>query len=484
MGTKEDLIQIVGSDNVVTDKCILETFRSDLSFHEGETPEYIVKPKSFDEVQRIVWLANEKGFPLVPCSSGGERFKGTTIPETKGAVVVDFSSMKKIVRVDRRNKVAMVEPGVTFAELQAAVEKEGLRLEMPLLPKPEKSVVASLLEREPTTCPKYNWDAIDPLCCLELVLGTGDKFVTGNAAGPGTLEQQWAAKQAQKVSMGPAQTDIGRIIQGSQGTLGLATWATIKLEVKPSIQKCYLVPANDLEDLIMFTYKMLWRKLPDHCLILNNINLSAITGVDHSGLPPWVLVYTISGLEYFPEDRISYMEEEIYEMASGFNVQPVQKLGGVSGDKLIGLLNKPGKAPYWKQSLKGGVKELFFLTTLDKSSEFVTIMHQKAVSHNFPKENTGIYIQPIRHGTGCHMSFNLMADFNNAEEKDKVKILYDDAGKAFLEMGGFFSRPHGTLVDAIYSKCPDTVLALKKVKNIFDPKGVMNPGKLCFGEEV
>ena len=69
------------------------------------------------------------------------------------------------MRVDRARRVAMVEPGVTFGELIPAVEKEGLRLNMPLLPRKSKSVVGSMLEREPVIMPKYQWDISDPLAC-------------------------------------------------------------------------------------------------------------------------------------------------------------------------------------------------------------------------------------------------------------------------------------------------------------------------------
>ena len=99
--------------------------------------------------------------------------------------------MDKIVRSDRRNKVALIEPGITFQELIDEADKMGLKVLMPLLPRAGKSVIGSYLEREPIQIPKYHWDMTDPLLCTELVFGTGDLFRTGSAAGPGSLEQQW-----------------------------------------------------------------------------------------------------------------------------------------------------------------------------------------------------------------------------------------------------------------------------------------------------
>ncbi|MBU0996254.1 MAG: FAD-binding oxidoreductase [Proteobacteria bacterium] len=481
MGKMEDLANIVGKEHIKTDKEILESFKTSLNFISGEVPECVVEPQNLEDVQNLVRLANEKGFGLIPCSSKGNHIKGDTVPSVSGAVIVDLSTMNKIIRIDKRNKVAMVEPGVTFEELQAEVEEQGLRIEMPMLPRNGKSVLASLLDREPTTCPKYNWDAIDPLCCLELIFGTGDMFRTGNAVGPGTLEEQWAAGQAQKVSMGPAQTELSRVIQGSQGTMGIATWATIKLEQKPKIRQGYIVGGETMDALIPFVYKMLWRKLPDVCLILNRVDLAAIYGCDQKDLPAWSVVYSISGLEYLPEERLSYIRKDIEELAEKFQVKPVQHLNGISADKLVDIITKPCGETYWKHKPKGGCLDLFFLTSLEKTPEFITILENEVEEQGLPKENLGVYIQPIRHGTGCHLEFNLMY---GPKQKTKAKALFGSASQKCLDMGGFFSRPHGSWADMVYKKCPDTVRVLKKVKHIFDPKGIMNPGKLCFGKEV
>ncbi len=483
MDTIEALARIVGEEAIRRDPEELKVFQSDESFVTGELPECIVQARTAEEVRKIVCTANENGFALVPCSSLGRHGRGDTVPQVAGAVIVDMSGMRSIIRIDRRNKVAMIEPGVTFAELHAEVEKAGMRLEMPLLPRGSKSVVSSLLDREPTTGPKYNWDAIDPLCCLEMVLGTGDLFRTGNAAGPGTLEEQWAAGQAQKVSMGPAQTDIGRLIQGAQGSLGIATWATLKLELLPSLRKGFLVPGQDLEALIDFTYRILWRKLPDTCFILNRVNFAAVSGTDSKGLPPWVLVYSLSGLDHFPEERLDYMEKDIHEIAGEFRVKPVRKIDGVSADRLLETLGRPCAEPHWKLRGKGGCQDLFFLTTLDRSPEFVRAVEPEVEAQGMSSEEVGVYIQPIRHGTGCHLEFNWRYDPNSPEGTQRIRALMEGAGGACMNLGGFFSRPYSPLTKSIYEKCPDTVSALRKVKGIFDPRDVMNPGRLCFGKE-
>lgn len=147
MVRKEDLHAIVGKKNVSDDPQSLKAFAHDGSFVLSIMPEYVVKPKNGSEVQRLVKLANETFTPLVPVSSGSPHFRGDTVPSTGGAVIVDLSGMKKIMLVDRARRVAMVEPGVTFGELIPAAKKEGIRLNMPFLPRKSKSVIGSVLER-------------------------------------------------------------------------------------------------------------------------------------------------------------------------------------------------------------------------------------------------------------------------------------------------------------------------------------------------
>ena len=118
-------------------------------------PLMVVKPKNADDVQDIVKWANQTKTPLVPISSGLPHFRGDSVPSAEGAVIMDLSGMKRIIMMDRRNRVALIEPGVTFSQLQPELAKQGMRLSMPLLPRASKSVLGSLLEREPIMNPRY-----------------------------------------------------------------------------------------------------------------------------------------------------------------------------------------------------------------------------------------------------------------------------------------------------------------------------------------
>ena len=73
----------------------------------------MVKPRNVDEVQEIVLWANQTQTPLVPVSSGGPHFRGDTLPTAPESVIVDLSGMKRIPKIDRRNRLALIEPGTS-----------------------------------------------------------------------------------------------------------------------------------------------------------------------------------------------------------------------------------------------------------------------------------------------------------------------------------------------------------------------------------
>jgi len=481
------LMNIFGSERVETDKLALSEFARDQSFVAGKTPHCVVKPKDVDEILALVRLANEQKLSLIPCSSKPPRFRGDTVPSVTNAVMVDLSGMDRIVRIDARAKVAMIEPGVTFDQLQDAANAQGLRVVMPLLPRRTKSVLGAYLEREPNTIPKYHWDMSDPLCCIEIVFGAGEIFRTGSAAGPGTLEQQWASKQAQKSPMGPNQTDFLKLVHGSQGTMGIVSWSTVKLELKPTVQESYFVAAASLESLLDFTYAIVKPRYTDEVLILNKLDLASLYARSPSEinllaakLPEWILMYSIAGYQDLPEKRVRYLTLDIEDQATKRGIVPVQNLESVSAARLADMLAHASQEPYWKLRLKGACEDIFFITTLDRTPEFVAAVKEEAQRARLAASDIGVYIQPIQQGRNVHMEFNLMYPDDDAAAVKKIKAFHKAASRRCMDMGGFFNRPYGPWAEMVYKRCPDTVSALRKVKSIFDPNRVMNPGKLCY----
>jgi FAD/FMN-containing dehydrogenase len=405
-----------------------------------------------------------------------------------GAVIVDLSGMKKIIKVDRARRVAMVEPGVTFGELIPAAEKAGIRLNMPLLPKKSKTVVASLLEREPVLMPKYQWDISDPLADLEIVFGNGEEFRTGQAAGPGSIEEQWAIGGVQKAPYGPGVASWHRLIQGAQGTMGIVTWASMRCELIPSVEEPFLVGSSNLASLLEMAAWLIRLRMANECFVLNNIDLATVftkkwpKGYQalKDALPQWILFYNLAGYEVYPEERVQSNVEDITAITQRLGVETVKSLAGISAGEILKTVQQPSSEPYWKLRSKGACEDIFFLTINDKIEKLINIMFETAKQSDFPTSDIGIYLQPVVQGTGVHCEFNLFFDPSNARETEKVRNLSAAATRALLDGGAFFSRPYGANSGLIMNRDAASVEVLNKLKKIFDPNNIMNPGKICW----
>jgi FAD/FMN-containing dehydrogenase len=484
---KQQLIEIVGRNNVFDEPQILDEYARDQSFALSIKPALVVKPENAQAVQQIVQWANRMQTPLVPVSSGPPHFRGDTVPGAAGAVIVDLSGMNRILRMDRRNRITIVEPGVTYSQLQPELAREGLRLTSPLLPRANKSVVASLLEREPTLVPRYQWATLDPLRCLEVVWGDGERFTTGEVAKPGALETEWEMKMAQVAPEGPAQVDYYRLVSAAQGSMGIVTWASIKCEVLPELHKLFFVSAQRLADLIEFAYRLLRLRFGDELLLLNRANLAAILEPEAGKirtltktLPPWILLVGVAGRSILPRERVAFQEKDMTDIAQQHGLQFLPVIAGTPGDEVLNVLLNPSREPGWKIEAKGACQDFFFLTTLDRTPEFIATMHAVAESHEYPVSHMGIYIQPLHQGVSCHCEFNLPFDPTDAAESHRIQKLLVKASRELMHQGAYFSRPYGIWADMAFNRDAQTTLVLKKVKKIFDPKAVMNPGKLCF----
>jgi len=486
--TSNNLMEMIGKQKVINKHKILDRYSHDNSFTLPMQPRLVVEPRNADDVQKIVTWANQTKTPLVPVSSGEPHFRGDTVPSVPEAVIIDLRRMNKIIRIDRRNRMVLIEPGVTYAQLQPALAEQGLRLSTPLLPRQSKSVVASLLEREPTLVPKYNYTLPEPLRCLEIVWGNGEILRTGEAGGyyP-TLEQQWEMGLAQVFSGGPGQVDYYRLVSGAQGSIGIVTWASVKCEILPKVHRFFFIPADNLKGLIECAYRLLKVRLGDEFLVLNSANLAVILSRDADGiqalknkLPPWAIVMGIAGRDLFPEEKVDFQEKDTREIVQQLGLELLPAVSGIGGGQLMSTILNPSPVPYWKLTYKGACQDIFFMTTLDKIPEFVNTVFAAANGLRYPVSDIGIYLQPQHQGTACHCEFNLPYNSGNKIEIDRVRELLNTCSEALIKQGAYFSRPYGIWADMVYNRDAANKEMIRTIKGIFDPNNILNPGKLCF----
>jgi hypothetical protein len=483
----QELARAVGAENVSNDATSLKSFALDCSLVTGTCPDFIAYPRNKAEVREIVRIANQHQIALVPVSSGPPRFHGDTVP-IRGGIVVDFSRMRRVIKLDTVSRCATIEPGVTFGELVPALERHGMRLNAPLAPRANKSVLTSCLEREATLIPKYQYDSMDPLLTVEVIYGTGDEFRTGSASGPGPPESLKAAKVN---PWGPGAIDYYRFLSAAQGSMGLVTWGIIRTEVLPTLRKLYFIPLDDPQQLSAPLDALLRKRVVDECLALNSANLATLLADDRArdfaplkaALPPWTIIACVAGYQRRAAERVAIQEKYLTEICGKLGLQAQAGLPGAPGleEAVLRVMSEPwSKEPYWKLRRSDRCHEMFFLAPLSKTGYFIELMRDLVAKSRCPELDYGAYIQPLVQGRGAHCAFLLPCDSSNREESAAVRELFFSASEILMKKGAFFSRPYGPWAPMVYRNYADGAAMLKTLKNIFDPNGILNPGKLCF----
>jgi hypothetical protein len=479
---KQKLLEAVGAERFSDAPEALEAYSKDFSLVPKGVPEYVVKPEDAQEVQKVIEIANESHTPVVPVSSGAH-FQGATIPK-RGGIVLDLSNMNQILEVDELNKRVRVEAGVSWEPLTKALGEKGFRIIMPLLPHPQRSVVTDWLERAVPTNTVYDYG--EPLQGMEVVWPNGEIFRTGSASVAGYPDSP--SKGANPSGPG---IDFYRFLQGAEGTMGVVTWANLKIEYIPKLNKVLFAPVSDLNYAIEFLYRVLRLRINQECLLLNNTNLAAIVAQDNpekvqASLPPWTLIMVMSGIHRRPEEQLHYQEEALSKVIkSEFpKIAFSESLPGLdgAGEQFLPFLRQPwpDKTTYWKNRYKGACQSLFFITKPLMAPKFISKTLEVAAKHGYNQADIGVYLQPIEHNRACQLEFNFFYDPNSNSEVEKARKLYHDVAPILLEEGAFFTCPYGELAKLVYDKAADYTAILKRVKKIFDPNNIMNPGNLCF----
>ncbi len=467
----KELKDIVGSKNVLDDQEALELYSVDRSLASPKKPIAVAKPKSTAHVQELVKFANKTLTPLVP-SSSGIHFYGATLPE-QGGVIVDLSGMNKILEIDALNRKAKIEPGVTWQQLNEALKEHDQMALNPLFPHPKSSALTSSIEREPMLIPKYEYG--EPALTMEVVLPTGDIFHTGSAADKHT-------KGAYPEGPG---IDFWRTFLGAQGTMGIVCWLNVKTEYRPKHQKCFFIGFDDLGDAADPIYKLQRRHVGNECFVLSKFLLAQLIAADArdfdalmNALPNYILVLVIAGAPRRPLERIAYEQEALMEIAADFRLQPGKTVGGVAGleSMIIDKLRNLPAGDYWKTPSQ----DVFFITTMDKAAGYEDIAMGYAAGYGLSLNDVGVYMQPLERGRACHLQFSFPCDPSCDAEKENIGALTTELAKQLIDEGAFFSRPYGPWADMVYRRSASYTAMLKELKKIYDPNGILNPGKLCF----
>ncbi len=476
---KLKLEDIAGKGNVFDDRDILMKYSRDKSLEEAGSPTFVVFPKDTQGLCTILEFANEKTLPVIPVSSGTHNW-GAALPRM-GGIVVDLSRWNNIQKIDKRNRAVRIEPGVTYGQLQDALKDEGLRALTPLLPRKDQSVLTAHIEAHPMTIPEFNYS--EPVYTAEIVMPEGKIFRTGTAS----LGSPADAGSDLIGPWGPG-FDWNRLYTRAQGTLGIVTWVNIMAEPLPVKEKYFFTEFADIDSLVSFTYMLQRRWLGYECFGLNRTALALMLS-DRPPytyqslkrvLPEYVQIFCIAGLKRFPEERIKWQEADFFDTARTCGVNTEQTLCGAP--RAEAFFRKNLKRPwsgdvYWKDALKGSSAEIFFITTMDRASSFITAMKDEAVNYYYNYNDIGIYLQPIENARAVHLEFIIPYNPEDEYECRQVKNFHRSASLRMHSMGGLYTRAYGSWAQMNAKSSAVQHQTSKTIKETLDPNNIMNPGR-------
>ena len=107
-------------------------------------------------------------------------------------------------------------------------------------------------------------------------------------------------------------------------------------------------------------------------------------------------------------------------------------------------------------------------------------LREIASHYGYPAHEIGMNIQPIEHNRACRPEFDFFYNPESEIEKATVREICNESAKEMLNEGAVFTRPYGELAPIVYEKAAGYASNLKRLKKVFDPNNIMNPGNLCF----
>jgi glycolate oxidase len=449
----QSLVDIVGERSVSNAAEELWFYSRDPGVLESHKPDYVVAPKTTEQVQKIVQLANREKIPVVPMGNG-MALTGLVIP-LKGGIVLDMKRMNKILEVNDKARYAVVEGGTSQGVLKAYLEENypHLRHSIPDAP-PTTTIAANVsLHGQGRLTNQYGFNS-DMVTGMEVVLPTGEICLIGSPSiGP-----YWFSK-------GPALPDLSGLFLGWLGATGIITKLGLRLYPNKKIRDVELFITDRVELVPEILYRL------SHLEMLEDVNVWFQP-------KPLVFAGNFHVTIFFTgdtEEEVDFKRKMIWDALQEFIDS---KDGGFMGVQYMKntLLEMPGRgiAAFADVPKGGGFEYSGPITIIEHYPQYAAKVIELAKKYDV------LYASAARliHGGHCMMfSISFAFNRNNPAMMQRVKEALDEAMAFALEMGGVPWKPNFTEQKMALEKMdPAARKLLKMIKNNLDPQGIMNPG--------
>jgi len=449
------LKKIVGDDDVKTDKIHLRAYSYDAT-KEHYYPDAVVFPKDEEEISKILKYCNEEKIAVIP-RGAGSGFTGGALPVNGGIVLAVEKYMNKILEIDEKDMVAVVQPGVVNAHLQKEVEKRGLFYPPDPASMDYSTIGGNVSENAGgMRAAKYGITK-DYVMSLKAVLPNGDII----RAGKRTIKDV-------------AGYNIAGILVGSEGTLAVITEITLKLLPKPKLKKTYMGIFENVEDAMNAVYKSLSRgAMPVAMEFMDSLVVKALREKLNVNLPDWAGALLIGDVDGNVEEEINYQLNILKEsfFAEGAKEFKIAKDEKEANEIWFARRNaSPSITIYGSKKINEDIS-----VPRSKLPDALNKIYEIGKKYN-------LVVPCFGHAGDGNIHVNVMVDGNNPDEVERGYKAVEEIFKAVVEMGGTLSGEHGIgLSKAPFMKIAfsDAELNLfKRIKEAFDPNGILNPGKM------
>ncbi|MDQ1333654.1 MAG: glycolate oxidase [Thermodesulfobacteriota bacterium] len=447
------LSEIVGPAHVKTAETFMLEYGADAS-RLTATPDAVVFPGSSRQVSRILILAAETGFPVIP-RGAGSGMTGGAVP-VQGGLVMAMRRFDRILAIDQDNFIARVEPGVITGHLQEAVEKVGL-----FYPPDPASLHISTIGGNVAECAgglravKYGVTR-DYVLGLKVVLPTGEIIHTG--------------VQTMK---GVAGYDLTRLITGSEGTLAVITAVTLRLIPKPAAKKTMIAFFLDVSAAVRTVAAIIRNRIiPSILEFLDRICIDCVRqemGLNMPERSGAMLLIEVDGDEMHVASDVETIEEVCRR---GRAIRFEAATGTEAADRL------------WEA--RRNVSPALFRLRPHKISEDIVVPRSRMPALSaFLDALTAAHGLPIAafgHAGDGNIHVNIMLDREAPGQMETAGIVVKELFREVIRMGGTLTGEHGIgITKAPYLGMeipPAGILLMSRIKDAFDPKGILNPGKI------
>ena len=449
----KELASILGNKNILTNKEDLLLYSHDATAQEF-IPDAVIFPKDAWEISKILKLANEELFPVIPRGAGSGMSGGALA--VKGGLVMAMNRLNRILLIDQDNLIAKVEPGVITAHLQEEVEKLGL-----FYPPDPASLDVSTIGGNVAECAggpralKYGVTR-DYVLGLTVVLPTGEILDIGVETAKGVVGY-----------------DITRLIVGSEGTLAIITEIILRLIPKPEMIKTILVIFPEIISAARCVSRIIKEKIvPTTIEFMDSLSVECVRDQLPLELPkgkPTILLIELDGNSVQIDKDTRKIGDICRQM-------------GITGLRLA--RDKKEEEDLWKarRNLSPSLLKLKphkinqdIVVPRSRLAEFVMTLSDIGRRYN-------LSIPSFGHAGDGNIHVNIMLNRDNNDEVERADQALQEILELVIKLKGTISGEHGVGISKkpyIGMEISATGLELmSRIKKAFDPNDILNPGKI------